>query len=379
VIQKEVIMSKRLKGLILVMFLVLFTFSIVACGSSSDSDDSSDSIAYDGSTDPAVADSTNAATLAEYGMGVVQAGFPLVQPFVMELPSPVPNALNAQPLDLVAQTTVTVPVPDFAIIYGSDYGEAGTGTADLNGTLTLYLGSEDAEAATWYIIEGELDGSVVFDGFTTDGGPAISGEVTIPYGLFEFAEDNSRINIDTGEWLDDPGPPVWLEVEMTFANLTVDDGEYSWALGEGVWYLENNPGVSASLDIDTMAVQGEGNTYKLEDTNILVVPAGETGREIEIAGTGEIPNGTFYHPDLGVIYFQGTLIEEDEDGIVDGLLQFYDAVEEGSLVFTIQFEWDDDGSMTAYWLYFDDDSYDEFGYYDGSFTPDEAAMDNFPI
>jgi len=373
--KKEVKMFKGFKGSVLILMMVLIAFSVVACGGGT----SSSSVTYDGSSDPAVADSTNASTLAEFGMGAVQAGFPLAEPFVMGPPGMVVVALEARPQAMAFETTITIPVPADAVIQGSEYDSTyGTGTADLNGTLTIYLGSDDAEAATWYILEGVLNGNIVFDDFSPEGEPTISGKVTVPYGKFYFYEEGVGINLNTSEWTGDPGPPVWLEVEMTFSNLTVTDSDGSWYLGEGDWYLENVPNVTASLDINSLTVEYDGNTYKLEDTNVFV-DIGEGSNEISIAGTGLIENGTFYHPDLGVIYFSGGLIDAGDGGIVDGLLEFYDAAVEGTLIFTVEFEWDDSEGATAYWIYFEDGSYDEFGYYDGSFTPDPGAMVNFTL
>ncbi|MBN2719820.1 MAG: hypothetical protein JXR72_01825, partial [Proteobacteria bacterium] len=252
-------MSKFWRNSTLILSAVFLMFSLIACGGGSSS---SDDVAYDGSTDPAVADSRTAATLAEYAMGVVEAGFPLAQPFV-EPPPMMPGSLSAQPLlAWAATTTVTIPAPDEAIIAGSDYSLDGTGTADMNGTLTLYLGAESAEAETWEIIGGELDGDIVFDDFSTDGGPAVSGKVTVPYSFFYFA-GSGQFNITDMEFTGDPGMPDWRNVEMTFTRITVSDDGDSWYLGEGDWELEIVPGMSADLDIYSLAVEGEGSTYKL--------------------------------------------------------------------------------------------------------------------
>lgn len=365
-------MLKGSKGSILVLIMVLFTFSVVACGGGS----SSDSVTYSGSTDPAVADSTTAATLGEYDMGSLEAGLPVVSPFVMA-PASSQAAISAQPQAWTFETTMVMPLPAEAMLYGSDYDEAGTGTGDLNGTLTLTLGSEDAEATTWYIDHGELNGNIVFDGFTPDGGPTVSGKVTIPSGTFYFAGADVGVDIGTGEWLNEPDVLVWLEVDMTFSNLTVTDEGDSWSLGQGILYLKNNPGIAASLDIESQTIEYDGDTYKVEDTN-LYVDIEEGYVVFSISGTGIDENGTFYHPVLGVTWMSGAIAETDAEGIVEGELYFYDAVTEGNLVFTILFVWDDVEGATAYWIDLEDGSYDEFGYYvDGTFVEDASASSNF--
>ncbi len=380
-------MSVKVRSTILIMIALMFTFILFACGGGG-----SDSLTYDGSTDPAVADSTTAAVLAEYSMGMIEAGFPLATPFVTPPPGLMMKSLAAEPLVASALTTVTIPVPGDAIIYGADYSEAGTGTADLNGTLTLFLGAESADAATWDIIDGEIDGSIVFAGVRTDDGPTLSGRVTVPYGAFFFVDDG-QINILSGEFTEDPGPPVWTEVEMTFSNLTVSEGDESWSLGEGDWYLQNAPGSEASLDIYSMTVEYDSSTYKLEETNVtvgfssgepealaaesLAEPSSQT--QISVSGTDETDNGTFYHPELGVIYFSGDIYETDPpDDITSGHLEFYDAAVDGDAQFDVFFSYDYSDNIyapaTFYNIFMSTEMYSERGYFiDGSFVQSDLA------
>jgi len=379
-------MSRFWRNSALILSAVFLMFSVMACGGGSSSDD----VAYGGETEPAVADSTTAATLTEYAMGVMEAGFPLAQPFV-EPPPMMPGSLSAQPLAWAATTTVTIPTPDDAVIAGTDYSLDGTGTAKLNGTLTLYLGADSDEAETWNIIDGALEGDIFFDDFSTDGGPAVSGKVTVPYAFFYFT-GSGQFNITDMEFTGDPGMPDWRNVEMTFTKITVSDDGDSWYLGEGDWELEIEPGMSADLDIYSLAVEGEGSTYKLEDTNVtvtfdtLLTPTIEfepaTDRTtINIAGTEGADNGAFYHPELGLIYFSGELTEEDPpDDLTGGSLYFYDAASEGTNLFTVHFEYDEMEGATAYFIFVDAEDYFEFGYIiDGVFTPDPDAEINFPI
>jgi hypothetical protein len=381
-------MSVKDRSTALVMIALMFTFFLFACGGGGGGGD----VAYDGSTDPAVADSTTAAVLAEYGMGMIQAGFPLAQPFVAPPPGLRNASLSAQPLAWGAETTVTVPVPSEAVIEGSEYSEGGTGTAELNGTMTLYLGAESAESDTWYVIQGELEGSIVFDDFSTEEGPSMTGTVTVPSGTF-FMAGSGIFSISEGTFPDDPGLPVWTEVEMTFSNLTVSEGSESWSLGEGDWFLENEPGSGASLDIYSMTVEYDSSTYKLEDTKVTVefssepaslpaeplAPAPVSQTHINVSGTGEAENGTFYHPELGRIYFSGDIYETDPpDDITDGHLEFYDAAADGDTLFDVYFGYDDGSNLyapaTVYNIFMSTEKYSERGYFiDGTFIQSDLA------
>lgn len=313
-------MAKRFKFITILTAVLGLAFLFMACGGSG----GGDSVTYEGSTDPAVADSTTAPTLAEYGIGVLEAGFPLATPFVVPPQGMMPVSLSAQPLAWAAETTVTIPVPAEAVYAGSDYdSKYGTGTADINGTMTLYLGADSAAANTWEILYGELDGSIVFDDFSIGDEPSLTGTVTVPYGQFMFTGDAIFL-VSTMSIPDDPGFLLWELLEMTFTSISVSEGSESWSLGEGDWYMEVSPGSSVSLDIYSMTVEYDGSTYKLEDTNLyvefnesaptaleaavpLAVPSQTT---FYITGIGE-DCGIFYHPVLGVIYFSGELTESE--------------------------------------------------------------------
>ena len=374
-------MAKRYQLIISVTAVLGLMFLFMACGGSS----GGGSVTYSGSTDPAVADSTTATTLAEYGMGAVEAGFPVASPFLAPPPGPVPGALSAQPLAPNFNTTVTIPVPSGAVYDGSDYDSTyGTGTADINGSMLLYLNNTiSATADTWNVIDGELDGSIVFNDFRAGEGPDISGTVTVPYATFEFSGDASFL-MSTMEIIDDPGFPVWAELDITFTNITVSDEGESWSLGEGEWNMEISPGISVNLDIYSQSVKYEGSTYKLEDTRLyvefgeyipLAIPTVYT-TDITISGI-DYKAGTFYHPELGVLEFGGIIHEEDPPGdITNGSLTFYNT--SGLTLYSIFFGYDDSvntyAPATYYNLNMSVDAYTERGYYiDGTFIPSDLA------
>ena len=134
-------MGKQIRAFISITAVITLAFMFMACGGSSSG---GDDIVYEGSTDPAVADSTTAPTLAEYGIGSVEAGFPLVAPFAAQPPEMMPASLAAQPMFAMHITTVTIALPPEASYYGSDYdSEYGTGIAELGGMLTLSLGNPE--------------------------------------------------------------------------------------------------------------------------------------------------------------------------------------------------------------------------------------------
>jgi len=380
-------MAKRFQFIISVSTVLGLMFLFMACGGGG----GSDSVTYNGSNDPAVADSTTAATLVEYALGATEAGFPLVTPFVTPPPGMVFTTLSAQPLAPGATTTVTIPVPPQAVYGGSAYdGTYGTGTADLNGSLTLYLSAESALANTWSVISGELNGSIVFDNFRTEEGPGISGTVTVPSSTFYFSGE-ALFEMSTMSIPSDPGFPVWQELEMTFTNIAVSEDQDSWSLGEGDWYLQK-AGDSVTLDIYSVTVEYDGSTYKLEDTELNVqagmVPAALGAAQPLIVVPDTInfqfsgittSNGTFYHPDLGVTYFSGDLTESDPPGdLTSGTLSFYDGADEANLLFNVYFGYDEtynEGQgATFYNLYMNTEEYFEKGYFiDGSFIMDANA------
>ena len=376
-------MARVSRGSILTLAVVLIAFSLMACGGSSGGGDAT---TYTGSTDPATADSTTAAVLAEYGMGSVEAGFPLAQAFVVPLPSD-PNGLSAQPLADPFNTVVTVPVPGDAVIEGSEYGSGGSGTARITGEMTLYLhNSYSAVADTWYIAEAELNGEIVFTGYNIEEGePAITGTVTVPSGFFWFSNEGVQFSLSEGDFLDNPGFPIWSEVTMAFTEIDLAEGSDLWTLGEGDWDLQIELGYGASLDINSMTVEYESQTYKLEDTNVTVTFGDirqiiePDSTSIQISGTGENENGTFYHPTLGVTYFSGLLLEQDPPGeIVNGALSFYDAPTQETELFYVEFEYDELEGATAYCIYIIEGGIYQYGYFvDGAFVPDVSAAVNF--
>ena len=117
-------MPKRFQFITILAAVLGLAFLFMACGGSG----GGSSVTYNGSTDPAVADSTTAPTLAEYGIGSVEAGFPLASPFAAQPPEMMPGSLAAQPLAAAYQTTVTISVPSEAVINGIDYSPSGSGS-----------------------------------------------------------------------------------------------------------------------------------------------------------------------------------------------------------------------------------------------------------
>lgn len=379
-------MAKRFQFITCVTAVLGLAFLFMACGSGS----SGGGVTYDGSTDPAVADSTTAATLAEFSLGAVEAGFPLAGVFLAQPQEARPRTIAADPQPVKYNTTVTIQVPNDAVYYGSDYdSKYGTGTAEISGSMTLYLDSWiSATADTWYVDYAQLDGSIVFNDFRAGEEPDITGTVTISDSVFYFSGE-ADFSISGGEFLDDPGLPIWDEVELTFDEITVSDEGDSWNLGEGDCYLDIEED-SVTLDIYSMTVGYDGSTYKLEDTEVYVefdeiepepaaIPQAVTTEQtiIEFQGT-KTNNGTFYHPELGVIYFSGELTEEDPPGdLVEGELNFYDAAGEGDSQFYIYFGFDSEygkNGATVYELNLDTEEFSEIGYFiDGTFIPDPSA------
>jgi hypothetical protein len=379
-------MLKRNQVLVSLTVVSGLLFLFMACGGGGGG---GGDVSYEGSTDPAVADSTNATILAEYGLGMVEAGFPLGGAFVTP-PAMGPVSLSAQPLAATFTTTVTMDIPPDAGYYGSYYNEVyGTGTARIEGSMTMLVGNDiAADADTWFVIEVEFDGSITFDDFRTDDGPDISGTVTIPYGLFTFS-GIAEYSMSQGEFLDDPGLPIWEEVELTFSKITVSDDGETWYLGEGEWILSIEPGSSASLDIISMTVKYAGKTYKLETTRVIVtfsetIPLAAAEPEIiiieetDIVITGiDYKAGTLYHPDLGYMEFGGNLHEEDPPGdIISGYLVFHQSP--STVAFNIYFGYDGSINMyapaTFYNLYMNTEEYAERGYFiDGEFIPSDLA------
>jgi len=375
-------MLKCFKVSISIAAVLGLMFLFMACGGSSSG---GGSVTYSGSTDPAVADSTNATFLAEGAFGILQGGFPLAGPFVTPPPGIIITSLSAKPLVVYAETTtVTIALPPEAVYHGADYDDFyGTGSLDLNGDLTLHLGTYSAGADTWEIAYAEMDGSIVFDNFRVDDGPAVTGRVTVPFAQFQFSGE-ALFEMSSMSIPDDPGFPIWQLLQMTFTNITVSDGGESWSLGEGDWEMEVLFDSYVSLDINSMTVKYQGDTYKLEDTN-LYVESGEVvplavGSYTDYTISGiDAENGTFYHPELGVIYFSGYVYEENPPGdIIEGELNFYDAANEGISQFFIYFGYDEayngGEGATVYELNMDTEEYYEIGYFiDGTFIKDPSA------
>ena len=385
-------MKRNLKTTFCLLTAFALAFSFVACGGGG----GSDAVTYSGSSDPAVADSTTAAALAEYSMGVIEAGIPLGMVFITPPPGGAPTALSAVPL-VGWSTSITIPVPAEAVIYGADYGMGGSGSADINGTMTLFLSNVISEFAnTWNVDYGVLDGSIIFNNYSIDGEVALNGKATVPYGNFAFSGE-AEFSMSDNDFTGDPGLPVWGEVELTFTNIQASVEGESWSLGEGEWGLEEiSPGSGAGIYIVSMTVKYEGSTYKLEDTYIevdissdaieapgAVVPQGiiiiptETTTVI-ISGT-ELENGLFYHPDLGKVWFSGTIYDNDPpDAVTGGSLTFYDAATEANSFFDVFFGYDgtynSNEGATFYNLHHFVERYFEKGYIiNGTFTPDENA------
>jgi hypothetical protein len=379
---KEGIMVKRSKLFVSIFAALALALMFMACGGSSSG---GGDVTYSGSTDPAVADSTTAATLAEYGMGATEAGFPLAQMFIVP-PEVILTGLAAQPQAAYTYTTrLLIPVPAEAVIDGSDYSGGGAGTAELGGTLNLFMGNNiSADADTWTIIDVEHVGTIAFDGFRVDEGPALDGTVTVSSGIFIFS-GIADYSVYQANFVSDPGFPLWQAVDMTFTNVTLSEGGESWSLGEGDWSMEISLGNWVDIDINSQTVEYDGSTYKVEDTNLyvefsemipaaipqIVVPVDETS--ITISGTVS-DNGAFYHPVLGLIYFSGSIYEEDPpDEIVSGVLNFYDDPSfSGNLLFSVYFGWDIVVEDTVYNIFMD--GYSERGYFvDGTFMQDDTA------
>lgn len=346
-------MKRRMRTTFCLLTAFALAFSFMACGGGGGG--GSDAVTYSGNTDPAVADSTNAVTLADYSLGVMQAGSPLADAF-LALPSSVPTSLAVQSLSVVpleayaATTTVTIPVPAEAILYGNSYSEAGTGAADLNGSLTLYLGADSAEAATWYVTRGSLNGSIVYSGFSTDSGPTMTGTVSVSDGGFYFY-GSGQFDMPSMSFLDDPGDIVWNNYgDLTFSNIAVSYGSDSWSLGQGDWRIDVAAGSGLEIDIYSMTVEYAGSTYRYENT---YQDYSRTSRSFS-GPYVDIPHATFYHPVLGKIWLSANLtINGSIDEISTGLLSFYDAVDGEISLFDVHYAYDaaynnNEGANTYY-------------------------------
>ena len=164
-----------------------------------------------------------------------------------------------------------------------------------------------SDADTWTIIEVEHAGTIAFDGFRVDEGPALTGTVTVSSGLFTFS-GIPEYSVSQADFLNDPGFPIWQVVDMTFTEITLSEGSESWSLGEGDWSMEISLGDWVDIDIN----------YKIEDTNLyvefsnsipaavpqIVIPVDQTF--IGLSGI-DSDNGAFYHPELGLIYYTASI------------------------------------------------------------------------
>jgi len=370
-------MFQTMRNSLAVIGTVILMLTFIACGGSGGGSD----VTYNGSTDPAVADSSTSTTLTEYGLGVVQAGSPLAEAFLAE-PEMVPTALAAGAVPLGAYTTLTIPVPPDAVIDGEGYNMGGSGTATLKGTMTLYVNAASAESNTWNVEYGVLHGSIVFNGFSVNGGPTLTGTVTVPDGGFYFSGE-AVYSLSDGNFTSDPGLPMWSEVAMTFTNLTVSTGDDSWSLGEGDWFMELSPGEGAYIYINSMTVLYDGSAYKLEDAQLTINLYPGEGTEYDIAGDSN-DYATFYHPALGKVWFDASVGVGEATGEIDfGGAGFYDGPSElDNQLVEVEFTWDDgygDSGATAYWIGVYLEEVDLYGYIvDGVYTPDPDAMYAFP-
>ena len=374
-----------------VIMLVCVAFALaIGCGGGGGG---SDAVTYNGSEAEAVADSTNFTDLASYALAMPEAAGPLAGFFLGAAGEVWADPLSAEPQFYGFTTFVTIPFSK--TIQGSLYSNDGSGSADVSGTLVLFLGSDSDTAATWDVVEADFEGTVTLNSFDGMGdGLAASGVLTISEAEFLY-ENNPTININTGDWVVGPQPDTFYmdAAFVTFTDITVTADGDSWSLGEGEWYVTSNTELIGTIDIEltSMTVGYEGQTYKLEDAFVQVTKTNPAAAEsaqvqpletipvvttrVDISVTG-YPGSTavFYHPTLGYVYFESDIRYETPPGdITGGSIALY--VSGDSKVCTIYFGYDGLAGSAFYNLYEQSPgTYGEKGYIiDGIMTPDPSA------
>jgi len=356
-------MKKHVSKIFVLMALLATLTLAFACGGGGGG---SDTVAYNGNTDPAIADSTTSTPLAQSALNGVGSVFPTVQILFAGDPGGEFASLAVEPLVAFFYTFVTIPIPSEAVIDGADFG--GEGTVTLAGTLTLELHSLSGIADTWTVIGSEMAGRFIFDGYTNgEGGQTVTGTMFVGHGNFDFSNSPVDFSMAAQDFLDDPGFPVFDYIEYTFNSLIVTDGEDSCQVGDGEFIIDMGEGLI--LEIYKVTVAGDGETLKIEDTTVEIVFG--DGDIITISGLGEDTYGTFYDHTLGWIYFNADFIEEDPPGdVTSGYMELStDGVGPDSY-FYIQYNVDD-GSY--YNLYVSDSLVEKGWWVNWELTPDPAA------
>jgi len=345
----------------------------IGCGGGGSS---SDSVNYNGSNDPAVADSTTATPLAQTGLNASSAGFPVVQAFFMEDPGAEP--VSVQPLADYAGTDVTLQIPSDAVFDGADMG-GGEGTMKLAGSLLLWVEDRSAGGMTWTIANATMNGSITFNGYYNGMGSVeeqLAGTVAVTDTSVIFSNDPVEFP------LTDLGPaivnyldlPTFTDIAVTFTDLTVGTGADSYSLGEGD--LEISLGSSGvDVVINSLTAEGGGESYKIEDGHINVSFTLD-GDDIVIDGSAS-DYMTVYHSTLGMFYFYASFIEDDQVGdITSGIFEISEDGLVADVLFHVSYNPTD---LTYYNSFMDLGSGWEIiekGYLlDWEFTPDPTAPD----
>jgi hypothetical protein len=339
----------------------------MACGGS-DSTGTLGGVTYDGNTAPAVADSTTATSLVQTALDSVSSGFPVVQSLFMSDPGSNPAAVPQA--EFTYTETFVMPIPAEAIVYGMD------GTMTPSGNLTLLVGS-DTMGDTWTVVQTTMNGNMVFDGFTNEpGGETVTGSVSVTNANIIWPDGPVVYSVSEQDFTGDPGMFVITYANLTFSNVTVDAGTAdAYSLGGGD--LEVSMGVdSVDVTINTLTVEHDGETSKVEDTNVNVVFTSDPeGDAITISGI-DAKYGVVYDATHGWIYFSATLTEErPPDAVTYGYIELSTDGVDPDAYYYIDYN-PTDG--THYNLYVGGTLVEKGYWVDWEMTPDPNAPDIIP-
>lgn len=348
-----------------VTILAVAAFSaslLMACGGS-DGAATLGAVTYDGSTDPAVADSTTATPITQNALDSVASGFPVVQSLFMSDPG---SASPAVAQAVYAYTgTYVMPIPAEAIVYGD------MGTMLPTGNLTLHVGS-DTNGDTWTVLTTTMNGTMVFDGFTNEtDGETVTGAVGVTNANIMWSNDPVIYSVSEQDFTGDPGMFFITYANLTFSNLTVDAGTAdAYSLGGGdleVSLFSDN----ADVTINMLTVEHDGETSKVEDTNVNVFfMSNPDGDQITISGI-DADYGVVYDSTYGWIYFSANLTEErPPDAVTGGYIELStDGVDPDAYYYL-----DHNLTYGTYYNLYVSDTLVEKGYWvDWEMTPDPNA------
>jgi len=358
----------------LVMILAVAAFSasmLMACGGS-DGAATLGAVTYDGSTDPAVADSLTATPITQNALESVASAFPVVQSMFMGGSSGQPTAaraaIEAQPLAAAYTTTVTMAIPAEAVVDGY------VGTMLPTGALTLELGSDTFPSDTWTVTQTTMNGNMVFNGFSNEmDGETVTGTTGISNANIIWPGGPVVYSLSAQDFTGDPGMFAITYANITFSNLTIDAGTAdAYKLGGGDLEVSMFPD-SVELAINTLTAEYDGETSKVEDTFVDVDFTSNPGGEVDIitiAGL-DATYGVVYHQTHGWIYFSASLTDEHTpDAVTGGYIELSTDGVDPDAIYYIDYN-PTDG--THYNLYVGGTMVEKGYWVDWEMTPDPTA------